>query len=200
MTRAVIFDIGNVLLTWDMVSVFRPILGDGAAAFLARIEFDIWNRALDRGGRWADAIARAQAAHPDVADLIAMTDTHWQHAVPGEVPGSRAILDALHGQGVPLYAITNFSTEKWAEAMVRFPWLTPPFRDIVVSAHEGLLKPEPEIYQLCLSRNGLTAADCVFIDDSPANVAGARAVGLDAIHFTSAAQLAADLRHREFAL
>lgn len=97
---------------------------------------------------------------------------------------------------MPLYAITNFSAEKWAECCARFKFLTSSFRDIVVSAHENLIKPDPAIYQLCLARNGLAAADCVFIDDSPYNVAGANAVGIDGIRFTDPETLRRDLAAR----
>ena len=57
-----------------------------------------------------------------------------------------------------------------------------------------MLKPEPEIYDLLLDRYGLTADDCVFIDDSKVNVEGARTVGMHAIHFLEPMDLAAELR------
>jgi 2-haloacid dehalogenase len=60
----------------------------------------------------------------------------------------------------------------------------------------GLLKPDPRIFALLCDRAGVAAADCVFIDDSPNNVAGARAAGMDAIHFTDPAALAAALAER----
>ena len=49
--------------------------------------------------------------------------------------------------GVALYAITNFAKEKWQLTTDRFPFLTESFRDIAVSGLEGVVKPEPEIYQ-----------------------------------------------------
>jgi 2-haloacid dehalogenase len=94
------------------------------------------------------------------------------------------ILNELHAAGVPLYAITNFSGEKFRETRARFPFLAR-FRDIIVSGDEGLLKPGPEIFRLLLDRHGLAAGDCLFIDDSWANVEGAETVGFKAHHFTS---------------
>ena len=82
---------------------------------------------------------------------------------------------------MPLYAITNFSARSGSETVARFPFLGTAFRDVVVSGRERLLKPDPAIFRLCLERNGLDAAGCVFVDDSPKNVAGAAALGLDAI-------------------
>ena len=46
-----------------------------------------------------------------------------------------------------------------------------------------MAKPDPRFFRLLLERHGLTARDCVFIDDAPHNVAGARAVGLHALEF-----------------
>jgi putative hydrolase of the HAD superfamily len=61
------------------------------------------------------------------------------------------------------------------------------FRGIVISGEIQLLKPEPEIFTHLLERFGLEARETVFIDDIPANVEGARGVGMHAIQFTDAA-------------
>jgi 2-haloacid dehalogenase len=56
-----------------------------------------------------------------------------------------------------------------------------------------LVKPDRAIFDLLLSRYGLRAEECLFIDDSATNVAGARAVGMAAHHFTGADGLGAEL-------
>jgi 2-haloacid dehalogenase len=191
----VVFDVGNVLIEWDPEHLYRKLIPDAAARadFLARICTMEWNLEQDRGRRWAAAVAERIALFPDQAPLIAAYSDRWHEMVPGEVPGSVAILERLREAGVPLYAITNFSSEKFAEAQARFPFLTR-FIDVVVSAEEGLLKPDPAIYRRLLDRNGLAASDCLFIDDSEKNVIGARAMGMRAHHFRDAAGLAAALR------
>ncbi|WP_439548008.1 HAD family hydrolase [Falsiroseomonas sp.] len=191
----VVFDVGNVLIEWDPEHLYRKLIPDaaGRADFLARICTMEWNLEQDRGRRWAAAVAERTSLFPDQAPLIAAYSDRWHEMVPGEVPGSVAILERLREAGVPLYAITNFSSEKFAEAQARFPFLTR-FIDVVVSAEEGLLKPDPAIYRRLLDRNGLAASDCLFIDDSEKNVIGARAVGMRAHHFRDAAGLAAALR------
>ncbi|MFP5368521.1 MAG: HAD-IA family hydrolase, partial [Actinomycetes bacterium] len=60
------------------------------------------------------------------------------------------------------------------------------------------LKPDPAIYRLLLDRYGLAARDCVFIDDSKANVEGARSVGMHAIHYAEPMDLVAELRRHGF--
>ena len=67
--------------------------------------------------------------------------------------------------------------------------------DLVVgSAYEGIMKPQAAIYERALARLGRSASEAVFIDDAPANIAGATAVGLHPIHFTPATDLAGELR------
>ncbi len=69
------------------------------------------------------------------------------------------------------------------------------FDDIVVSAEEGIMKPDAGIFTLALTRLGRAPQESVFIDDMAANVAGAQAAGLFAIHFTPATDLLAELTH-----
>lgn len=192
---AVVFDVGKVLIEWDPQHLYRKLIPEQAArdAFLAEICTTAWNLEQDRGRSWAAAVAERTALFPDHAALIRAYDERWQEMVPGEVPGSVALLEALRAAAVPLYAITNFSTEKFAESQQRFPFLAR-FRDVVVSGAERLLKPDPAIYRCLLDRNGLDAAACLFIDDSEKNVHGARAVGMQAHHFVDAAGLATALR------
>jgi epoxide hydrolase-like predicted phosphatase len=68
------------------------------------------------------------------------------------------------------------------------------FDPLVVSAEVGLAKPDAHIYQLTLERLGLEPAQVVFVDDFEDNVAGARWVGMQAVHFTSAPQSMAAVR------
>lgn len=193
----VVFDIGNVLLRWEPRLLLGRLLPDEAAvdAFISEVDFPAWNHAQDAGRTWAEGVAEIARTHPHHAATAAAFDARWVETVPGEVPGSVALLDALDAAGVPLYAITNFSAEKWEITRSRHAFLGR-FRDVVVSGVERVVKPDPAIYRLLLDRNGLDADACVFIDDTEANVAGAWAVGMEAIRFTDAPTLAAALRGR----
>ncbi len=197
MTKAVIFDIGGVLVDWNPKYLYSKLLEDETAidAFLTEIGFNAWNLALDAGGCWEPTIAELVDRYPHHKDLIEAAHYRWHEMMPGELAGTIAILERLSEAGVPLYAITNFSSEKFAETRARFPFFAL-FRDIVVSGDEQLLKPEAAIFRLCLDRNELRPQDCVFIDDVAHNVEGARAVGIDAIQFTSPEQLERELKER----
>jgi 2-haloacid dehalogenase len=197
MTKAVIFDIGGVLIDWNPKYLYRKLLADDAAidAFLTEIGFSAWNIALDKGNRWQAAIEELVSRFPHHKDLIEAAHLRWHEMLPSDIPGTVVVLQRLSEAGVPLYAITNYSSEKFIETKERFPFFSL-FRDIVVSGDERLLKPEAEIFRLCLDRNGLKADDCVFIDDVAHNIDGARAVGIDAILFTSPEKLEHDLKER----
>jgi 2-haloacid dehalogenase len=182
----IVFDIGNVLLRWDPRFLFRQVFAAEADMewFLAHVCNHEWNLEQDRGRSFADAVAERSAKFPDHAEAIAAYDARWHETLPHAIEGTVAILEELAERQVPLYAITNWSAEKFRETRPRFPFLDK-FRDIVVSGDEKLIKPDPAIYRLFLARNELAAKDCLFIDDSAANARGAEAVGMTAHHFTS---------------
>jgi putative hydrolase of the HAD superfamily len=68
------------------------------------------------------------------------------------------------------------------------------FDSMVISAEVGVAKPKAEIYQIALDRLGVSPNEAVFVDDSPENVEGARAVGMSAIHFVEPEQAIAQLK------
>lgn len=183
----VVFDIGNVLIEWDPRHLYRRIFAtpDEIEHFLANVCTSAWNLEIDRGKSFAVSVEELVASFPEQATAIRAFDERWGEMVPGLVSGTLALMERLEERGVPLYAITNFSAEKFAEARLRFPFFDR-FRGVIVSAHERLIKPDRAIFELLFSRYGLKAEECLFIDDSTANVAGARAVGMAAHHFKSA--------------
>lgn len=67
------------------------------------------------------------------------------------------------------------------------------FDTMIISAEVGVAKPERHIYQLALQKLGLLPAEAVFVDDMPANVEGARTVGMHALQFTRTAEVLEEL-------
>jgi len=63
------------------------------------------------------------------------------------------------------------------------------FRDVIVSAEEGTIKPERRIYEIALERTGLEPADLLFVDDNAANIAAAAAMGFHTHPFIDPATL-----------
>ena len=193
--NAVIFDVGKVLFDWEPRYLYERLIEDDRAldAFLADVVTKEWHFQHDAGRPFAETSAELAALHPHHAELIAAWGPRFNETLPHPIPGVAEIVEALDAAGVPLFAITNFSGEFWPPFRALHESLFGRFRDVVVSGDEKLVKPDPAIYRLALERFGLAPHEAVFIDDSPANVAGAADVGIHAVHFTDAAALRAEL-------
>ncbi|PZP53654.1 MAG: 2-haloalkanoic acid dehalogenase [Micavibrio aeruginosavorus] len=193
--KAVVFDIGNVLIDWDPKNLYRQLIDseEEIDAFLTDICHYTWNLEQDRGRLWADAVAEKIAEFPDHADLIRAYDERWADMVSGPIQGSVDILMQLKESGIPLYAITNFSREKWDIATEVFPFLNV-FLGVTVSADVKLLKPDPVIYQHFLKTFNLDPSTLLFIDDRPENVQAAIDCGFQSVQFFTPEKLAEDLK------
>ena len=190
MPLSLVFDVGGVLIDWNPRHLYRRLLPDETAVedFLDEVGFYSWNARQDAGRDWDTAVAELAARFPHRRLLIEAGHHRWLEMVAGPITGTVEILEALHGNGTPLYAITNFSSEKWRLTQARFAFLNQ-FRDVVVSGDEKAMKPEPEIFRRFLDRNNLAPEACLFIDDSAANAEGAAAMGMHAVRFESAEAL-----------
>ena len=193
-TKAVVFDLGGVLIDWDPRYLYRKLLADEAAVeeFLATVCTPEWNAELDRGRPFAEGVAELVERHPEHAAAIAAYHERWPEMVAGDIPGTVEVLAELRAAGVPLYALTNWSAETFAITRGRFEFLEW-FDGLLVSGEERVTKPDPAIFQLLLDRFGLDPTATVFVDDSEANVAAARRLGFDAIRFTGHEELRREL-------
>lgn len=193
--KAVIFDVGGVLFQWSPRFLYERLIADDRAldAFLDRVLTRDWHFQHDCGRPFAETSAELIAQFPEHEALIAVWQDRFNETIPGPVPGTIDILNELDARGVPLFCITNFSGEFWPPFAATRPDVFGKFRDIVVSGDEKLIKPDPAIYALALSRFGLEPGEAVFIDDNLPNAEAATAAGIQGIHFTGADSLRAEL-------
>jgi 2-haloacid dehalogenase len=197
--RAVIFDLGNVLVRWNPRHLYRqlfPATDEGRAAmeqFLAEVvPLDTFNRRVDLGEDIATLCEEFVAAHPMVDPNLIRSYAHRQHEMwAGTIDGTVAIHAALRTSGVPLYALSNWGRD-FALAEETFPVLKQ-FDGRIISHHVGVVKPEPEIFHILLSRFSLRADQCLFIDDSAQNIVAADALGFHTHRFSHPIRLAAHL-------
>ena len=195
------FDIGNVLIEWDPRHLYKKIFDDHEKMewFLANVFTMEINRECDRGLLFADAVSETTARFPDWHEEIQAFDERWPEMVPGPIAGTVDLLAEIRRKKIPNHAITNFSHEKFALARERFDFLNG-FAVTIVSGEERLLKPDAAIYELFLGRAQVKAQDCVFIDDTLANVHAAQTLGMHAIHFKDPVDLRQRLRGLGFDL
>ncbi len=191
--KAVVFDIGKVLIDWDARLAFAPALGsiEAAEAFIARLNFMDLNLRADGGETFADLAQ--EIADPDDRAVFETYLGRFALSVPDAIEGSWALMERLRARGYAIHAITNWSAETWPVGVAAHPRLGTAFGVTIVSGREKVLKPAPRIFALLCDRAGLAAADCLFIDDSPKNVAGAQAFGMEAELFTTPEALEAAL-------
>lgn len=194
--KAVVFDIGNVLVRWDARPAFAGRLGGmgPAGAFLERIGFAALNLRADGGERFAD-LAR-EIADPLDRALFESYPRFYARTIAEPIEGTWEVLERLRALGLGIHAITNWSAETWPIGVAVHPRLGTAFGEIIVSGREGVIKPDPRIFALLCDRAGLKPQDCLFIDDSAANVAGAQDFGMQAEVFTTPAALEAALQAR----
>jgi 2-haloacid dehalogenase len=193
--KAVVFDLGGVLIDWNPRYLYRQLFdGDEAAmeGFLRDITTQEWNARQDGGRTWAEAVAELVDRHPEQRDLILAYRERWDEMLGGPIAGTVDVLRELRDDGVPLYALTNWSAETFPLARERFEFLGW-FRGLVVSGEIRLVKPDPAIFHHLLERFGLDAATTLFIDDHEPNVLAAQALGMHAIRFRDPAHLRTEL-------
>lgn len=195
---AVVFDLGDVLIRWEPHVAIAAAVGDEEATrFLEAEDFDFlaWNHEQDAGRSWDEAEAAAARSHPHWREHTAAYRANFARSIEHAVDDTVEIVGELHAAGVPLFAVTNWSAGLFPHARERFGFLKL-FEDIVVSGEVRAAKPGPEIFEVLRARVGHPLEDCVFVDDSAANVEAAARAGLDAILFTDTGHLRHDLRTR----
>jgi 2-haloacid dehalogenase len=190
-----VFDLGGVLIDWNPRYLYRKLFGGDDAAmehFLANIGTSAWNSQQDAGRSFAEANALLKREHPSHSEMIDAWFARHPEMVGGAIPGSVEILAELRTNGVPLYALSNWSAETFPNAQRRFDFLQW-FRGILLSGEVRLIKPDPRIYELFLQTFDVDPAQAVYIDDVPANVEAAISAGMHGIVFSSAEKLRLDL-------
>lgn len=191
---SVVFDLGNVLIEWDRRFLFRKLIADDVELnrFLDEVlTLDI-NADLDRGVPLADVAAALAARHPADRDLIEAFRDRWPETLGDVIAGTVEILDELAASTVQLLALSNWGRDTFEMAAPRLPFLDR-FEGVVISGREGVVKPDPAIFELLCARHDVAPSSAVFIDDSAANIEAARGLGFETVHFGDPDQCRSEL-------
>ena len=200
--RAVVFDLGGVVIDWDPKLLYRKVFdGDEAKMemFLSQICPPDWNERQDGGRSLAAATEERVAAHPEWEREIRAFYGRWIEMVGGPIPGTANIMGELAALGVRLFALSNWSAETFPLVRHRFAELDL-FEKIVISGEHGCAKPDERYYRIALEAFGLPATNLLFVDDNLRNIRAAERLGFQSLVFKSAEQLRGDLRAMGFAL
>ena len=190
MAKAVIWDVGNVIVRWSPRTLYSKIFDDPAQCdrFLSDVCTMAWHGPTDRGVTFDENCAALSARFPEHRDAIWAWKHRWGEMFSGAIPETEAAIAALHARGVKQYALTNMSHETEGATFA----MSPAFSLLdgrIVSGREGVMKPGPEIFRRVCDRFGFEPAEALFVDDSATNIAAAKALGFHTHHFTDPAAL-----------
>lgn len=191
----VIFDFGGVLIDWNPRHLYRRFFDSPAEmeTFLQEIDFASWNAQQDRGRSFMEGVRELSARFPRYTDLIRAYHEHWEESVGMPIEGSLDLLRRLKNAGYSVFGLSNWSMETFPRTLAKHAFFNL-LDDYLISGEVKSVKPDPLIFRLALARFHRQAEECVFIDDSPANISAAASLGFSCILFHSPPQLEAGLK------
>jgi epoxide hydrolase-like predicted phosphatase len=195
MIKALIFDFGGVLVRtsdWSLRRQWETRLGLGERALdQAVFNSEVARRAsrgeLPAGEVWVDV---ARSLKLDDAQLDACRRDFWANDRL-----DTELVDLIQSLR-PRYK-TAILSNAWNDARDNFTrlfGLDKAFDLLIISAEEGVTKPDPRAYLLAAERLGVEPHEAVFVDDFIENIEGARAVGMQAIHYQPGVDVRAELK------
>ena len=194
--NTIIFDLGGVLIDWNPEYVYLDIFeGDKKKMqwFFDKICTVEWNENQDAGYPLAKDTENRIKLFPEHEDLIRMYYGRWEEMLGESISETVTVLKKLiNNPNYRIVALTNWSAETFPVALKKFTFLHW-FEGIVVSGTEKTRKPFTDIYQITLDRFKIHPKKAVFIDDNLKNIEGAKALGINGIHFSNSEQLTTEL-------
>ena len=169
------------------IQAWSPFLyGMFEGVYIGNEKFPELNRVMDR-------LAEEYQVTPNAIAVAWIMRLYFEFQRLGfydMIDGMPTLMRDLHARGVRLWGLTNFTVRGVREMHGKYPWLNL-LGGTVISAQEGVAKPDPRIYDIAIGRFHLDPAQTLFVDDNACNVLAARAAGLQAVRFESAAQIRA---------
>ena len=183
--KTVVFDIGNVLMDFCWEKYLRSF-GYSEDMFWklanAAVLSPEWNE-YDRGMDEEEVLKLFIKNDPSV-EMELRTVFGNLSGIVEEYPTSIPWIKDLKAKGYQVLVLSNYSGKARYECAGEMKFLD--YVDGgILSYQEGLIKPEPEIYQLLIERYSLIPEECVFLDDRAENVEAAAKIGFQTIHFTT---------------
>ena len=195
MKKNIVFDIGGVLADFRIKEFLMGKGFDGPMIkriLKASVLSPYWER-FERGELTEEETLKGFAgldpeneenlrtAFSSIKGMLTMRE----YAIP--------LIKALKDKGLGVYYLSNYSKKAYDECAGSLAFM--PYMDGgLVSFRAGRTKPDPEMYRMFLEEYGLSAEDCIFVDDTPENVTAAEGLGFTGIVFTDLKDLITKLK------
>jgi FMN phosphatase YigB (HAD superfamily) len=195
--KAVIFDLGRVIVPFDFnrgYAGFAPLCGIPAAEIPGRMARSGLLERFESGAIEPRDFVRELSKHLSLDTGYENFCRIWSSIFLPHTLVPEAMLEGI-ARNHRLILLSNTNPIHFEMIRENYPLLRH-FHALVLSYEVGAMKPLPLIYRRAIEEAGCLPEECFFTDDIPAYVEGARAQGIDAVQFESAAQIEAELRAR----
>ena len=180
-----LFDLGNVFFDWNPERILKPIFNDDERMnfFINNISFPLLDTRCDAGITIEVAVNDAVKKFPEFEKEIKLYYPNHRNMVGGFFQKTVDIFYKVKNLNYPCYILSNWSAETYEGMEETYPFLKD-FDGKIISGRDFLIKPDPAIYELAISRFDLIPEETLFIDDRLDNIQAAQNLNFQTIHLT----------------
>jgi putative hydrolase of the HAD superfamily len=185
--KALLFDIGGVVIDFDFQRVFARWAGDSGRRIeeiQSKFSFDHRFEAFERGEIKATDYFHSLRSTLGIDISDGQFEEGWNSVYIGEIEGMARLLEFAR-QRLPIYAFTNSNAVHKTVWSTQFGKILSRFHTVFNSSDIGHRKPEPDAFHFIADATGIDLHQTVFYDDLAENIAGAQAVGMKTVHVRS---------------
>ena len=180
-----LFDLGNVFFDWNPERILKPIFNDDERMnfFINNISFPLLDTRCDAGITIEVAVNDAIKKFPEFEKEIKLYYPNHGNMVGGFFQKTVDVFYKIKELNYPCFVLSNWSAETYEGMEETYPFLKD-FDGKIISGRDFLIKPDPAIYELAISRFDLIPQETLFIDDRLDNIEAAQKLNFQTIHLT----------------
>ena len=181
-----LFDLGNVFFDWNPERILKPIFNDDERMnfFINNISFPLLDTRCDAGITIEVAVNDAIKKFPEFEKEIKLYYPNHGNMVGGFFQKTVDVFYKIKELNYPCFVLSNWSAETYEGMEEKYPFLKD-FDGKIISGRDFLIKPDPAIYELAISRFDLIPQETLFIDDRLDNIEAAQNLNFQTIHLTN---------------
>lgn len=178
-----LFDLGNVFFDWNPERILKPIFNDDERMnfFINNISFPLLDTRCDAGVTIEVAVNDAIKKFPEFEKEIKFYYPNHGNMVGGFFQKTVDVFYKIKELNYPCFVLSNWSAETYEGMEEKYPFLKD-FDGKIISGRDFLIKPDPAIYELAISRFNLIPEETLFIDDRLDNIEAAQNLNFQTIH------------------